>query len=35
MIVSLEILRWITCEIAQALDLIFGGMSVDNVNDDP
>ena len=35
MIVSFEILRWAAREIAQALDLIFGGMSMNDVNDNP
>ena len=34
MIVSLEILRRVACEITEAFDFIFGGMSMNNVNDD-
>ena len=34
MIVSFEILRWITREIAQAFDFIFSSMSMNDVNDD-
>ena len=35
MVVSFEILRWITYEIAEAFDLIFGGMSMNDINNDP
>ena len=34
MVVSFEILRRITREITEAFDFIFGGMSMNDVNDD-
>ena len=34
MVVSLEILRRAACEITEAFNLIFGGMSMNDVNDD-